>query len=42
MIKHWDKYNLYLEIGNYNKAKVCLNQCIVLYCIEMEYKIDEF
>lgn len=37
MRTYWDKYNLFLEIQDYNEAKKCLEQCIL-----MEYKIVEF
>lgn len=37
MRTYWDKYNLCLEIQDYNIAKECLEECIT-----MEYKIVEF
>jgi hypothetical protein len=37
MRTYWDKYNLFLEIGDYSGAKECLEKCI-----GMEYKIVEF
>jgi hypothetical protein len=37
MRTYWDKYNLFLEIGDYPGAIECLEKCI-----EFEYKIVEF
>lgn len=37
MRTYWDKYNLSLEIEDFNEAKKCLEKCI-----EMEYEIVEF